>query len=42
METIINVYPRQETVVDLFVARAGVVGLGPFTLVVGADGYSSH
>ena len=31
METIMAVYPRHKTVVDTFVARGVVLGIGPFT-----------
>ena len=31
METIMAVYPRHKTVVDKFVARGVVLGIGPFT-----------
>ena len=31
METIMNVYPRHKNVVDRFVARGVIVGIGPFT-----------
>lgn len=31
METIMSVYPRHKKVVDKFVARGVVVGIGPFT-----------
>lgn len=31
METIMGVYPRHKAVVDKFVARGEVVGIGPFT-----------
>lgn len=31
METIMSVYPRHKEVVDRFVARGEVIGIGPFT-----------
>jgi uncharacterized protein len=31
MEQIMAVYPRHEAVVDAFVARGDVIGIGPFT-----------
>jgi uncharacterized protein len=31
METIMAVYPRHKAVVDTFVARGEVIGIGPFT-----------
>jgi len=31
MDTIMAVYPRHKAVVDVFVARGEVVGIGPFT-----------
>jgi uncharacterized protein len=31
METIMNVYPRHKAVVDKYVARGEVIGIGPFT-----------
>ncbi len=30
METIMSVFPRHKTVVDMFVARGEVIGIGPF------------
>jgi len=30
MEEIMSVYPRHKAVVDLFVARGDVIGIGPF------------
>ena len=31
METIMAVYPRHKAVVDAFIARGEVIGIGPFT-----------
>ena len=31
METIMSVYPRHKAVVDVFVARGEVIGIGPFS-----------
>lgn len=31
MKTIMAVYPRHKTVVDKFIARGAVLGIGPFT-----------
>ena len=31
METIMSVYPRHKAVVDMFVARGEVIGIGPFS-----------
>jgi uncharacterized protein YciI len=31
MESIMAVYPRHKAVVDTFVARGEVIGIGPFT-----------
>ena len=30
METIMNVYPRHKVVVDKFIAKGEVIGIGPF------------
>ena len=30
METIMGVYPRHKTIVDAFIARGEVIGIGPF------------
>ncbi|HVT86898.1 MAG TPA: YciI family protein [Chitinophagaceae bacterium] len=31
METIMNVYPRHKAVVDKYIARGEVIGIGPFS-----------
>lgn len=31
METIMTVYPRHKTIVDKYVARGEVIGIGPFS-----------
>jgi uncharacterized protein YciI len=31
METLMSVYPRHKAVVDVFVARGEVIGIGPFS-----------
>ena len=31
MEAIMSVYPRHKVVVDAFIARGEVIGIGPFT-----------
>jgi len=31
METILSVYPRHKAIVDKFIAKGDVIGIGPFT-----------
>jgi uncharacterized protein YciI len=31
METIMNVYPRHKAIVDKYIAKGEVIGIGPFT-----------
>lgn len=31
METIMSVYPRHKTIVDKYIAKGEVIGIGPFT-----------
>ena len=31
METIMNVYPRHKVIVDKYIAKAEVIGIGPFS-----------